>query len=146
MSDEKKNWWQGLFGDSPSPLNQGIAGPNADENIRKLYESLINNNIPPSPIYGPGALAPYKPTPPTPQPLSNIGQLDKLKSTVAISKLAEALPFRVLRQIERVTFGPQGVEDMAYEVVFKSGQIVRFTDIDKFPSEADVARVCLEAP
>lgn len=66
------------------------------------------------------------------------------KTSNALDKLVEALPHRVLANIECMEFF---AGRMAYVITYKGGHEEEFGDnIDAFPSEADVARVILVCP
>lgn len=65
----------------------------------------------------------------------------------AIAHVIKALPYRVVERIEAIRFGPQSVVDPQFEVVFKgNADPVLFDNIDSFPTEADIARICLMCP
>jgi hypothetical protein len=45
-----------------------------------------------------------------------------------------------------IRFGPDGSDDPHFEVIFKSGKVVTFEDVDHFPTDADIARIAVECP
>lgn len=64
------------------------------------------------------------------------------KATAAIDKLIAALPFRVVGKIMFIYFdAPKHI----FQLDFKTGRQMFFDEPDVFPTDADIARVCLES-
>lgn len=68
----------------------------------------------------------------------------QLKIQTAIGRLCDQLPMRLARKIVEVRFGPEGVTDPRFEVVFLGGRVLVFDNVDEFPTDADIARIALE--
>jgi hypothetical protein len=65
-------------------------------------------------------------------------------ATRKIDRLIEQLPLRVLAKIARITFVHGN--PMMFTVAYLDGHRAEFTDIENFPSDADVAKVLVELP
>lgn len=74
------------------------------------------------------------------------------KAQMAMDRLAEQLPMCVAAKISelhlRSTFYPvSNTEDTwRYVVAFIGGRVIEFPVVADFPTDADVARICLECP
>lgn len=88
--------------------------------------------------------AQYKP----PVTWSHTVRPGQAKIDQAIHRAIAAIPVRVAVKTLEIRFGPVNVEMSAkrFEVEFTNGHILAFPDIDTFPTDADIARICLEAP
>jgi DNA-binding GntR family transcriptional regulator len=65
-------------------------------------------------------------------------------ATRKIDQLIAQLPLRVLAKIARINF--INGNPMMFSVAYLDGHRVEFLDIEKFPSDADVAKVLIELP
>jgi hypothetical protein len=68
------------------------------------------------------------------------------KVQLALDRAIEQLPIRLANKIHVIRFGPDGSDDPHFEVIFKSGKVVTFEDVDHFPTDADIARIAVECP
>ena len=75
----------------------------------------------------------------------------EFKAQQAITTVVGQLPMRVATSISRINYthtenshGP--ATDPVFDVVFADGKHIRFTNVDTFPQDEDVARICLECP
>jgi hypothetical protein len=79
-----------------------------------------------------------------------------VKIQEAINKAVAQLPFRLALKIDHIKFGPEVVgfnqltfeheyKDLGFVVKYISGKEIKFYDIDEFPTDADIARIALEA-
>jgi hypothetical protein len=68
------------------------------------------------------------------------------KFQLALDRAIEQLPIRLANKIHVIRFGPDGSDDPHFEVIFKSGKVVTFEDVDHFPTDADIARIAVECP
>ena len=64
----------------------------------------------------------------------------------AMAEFCVQLPMRLARRIVSVQFCFEGVTEPYYEVTFMGGKNIKFYNIDDFPADADIGRVCVEAP
>jgi hypothetical protein len=64
----------------------------------------------------------------------------------AMQRACEQLPLRLAHKISEIRFGPDGVTNPRFEVVYMGGKVIEFDDVDNFPSDADIARIALECP
>lgn len=69
-----------------------------------------------------------------------------IKVERAIETCSLLLPMRLATRISMIRFGPQGVIDPMFEVVFMGGHVITFPDIERFPSDDDLARIAIECP
>lgn len=114
---------------------------NASQSQMNAAQSPYNQyNGPGSPM--PGANL-YRPKPPYHYEIAT--PLGK-KVKVALERTLAELPFRVVTKLDTIRFGPADVTDPRFEVVFKGDKIVEFDNVDTFPTEADIARICLMCP
>lgn len=68
------------------------------------------------------------------------------KIKAAIERVCAELPFRFTFKISEIRFGPEGVTDPGFEVVYMGGKAITFHNIDEFPTDADIGRILLECP
>lgn len=89
------------------------------------------------------------PPPPPPEPPPKYSRSYRpfaYKADAAIERVCEQLPFRLAHKIAEIRFGPDGVVDPMFEVVFMGGKVIQFDNLDTFPTEADIARIAVECP
>ena len=77
-----------------------------------------------------------------------MGLLDLFSSRrTAIDRLISELPLRLLTKVKVVRCGPEGAKVLHFEVVFfQADKTITFDNVDTFPTDADIARICVEAP
>lgn len=68
------------------------------------------------------------------------------KVQMALDRVADALPMRVAHKIVEVRYGPDGATDPRFEVMFMGGRVLTFDNVDDFPTDANIAQICLECP
>lgn len=94
----------------------------------------------------------YSPSPLAPPLYIEVSLPLRSRVQVQIQQAISQIPVSVLRKIKTIRFGPEGVDlaALTFEVVFsdRSGneRIIRFANLDTFPTDADIARICFEAP
>lgn len=70
----------------------------------------------------------------------------ELKVLSALHHASVMLPMRLASRIAEIRFGPEGAVSPCFEVVFTSGRVSRFDNLDTFPTEEDIARIAVECP
>lgn len=73
-------------------------------------------------------------------------ELANRKVKLAVEQCVRELPFRLTHKIQEIRFGPDGVIDPRFEVVYMGGKVIEFENVDSFPTDADIARIALECP
>jgi hypothetical protein len=64
----------------------------------------------------------------------------------AIDNAIRQLPFALARKVQVVRSSGDPRREPWFEVVFIDGRILTFDNLDTFPTDADIARIALEAP
>lgn len=67
------------------------------------------------------------------------------KCHARIDKLVEALPMKLAGRISEIRLEQSG-NNYAFVVIFEGGHELTFENVDEFPTDADLARIALEAP
>lgn len=129
VEDIRLNQWK--FPDGAT-VSRSVA-PTKSDAIKHYFQYMRGNM---------GAYTQVAPPPPS---YIHTSRPNRLKLDMAFKRLAEGLPFRVASTLE-AKFGPEGNTNPAFEIHYSSGHVIRFENIDTFPTEADIARICLEAP
>lgn len=73
-------------------------------------------------------------------------ELRKIKIRLAVDRCVAQIPFRLAHRIQEIRFGPDGVIDPHFEVVYMGGKVIEFENVDTFPTDADIARIALDCP
>lgn len=75
----------------------------------------------------------------------------EFKAQQAITTVVQQIPMRVATSISKIVYehtennsGPP--TNPVFAVIFTNAHYIKFTNVDSFPLEEDVARICLEAP
>jgi hypothetical protein len=55
------------------------------------------------------------------------------------------LPWRIARHIQSLAFWYDEPQ-LRFVLVFDNGHKLEFTDVDRFPTDADIAQIALECP
>lgn len=79
----------------------------------------------------------------TPSPVVAVAPMTVV-ATRKIDQLIEQLPLRALAKIARISFHTG--DPMMFVVAYMDGHRCEFVDIEKFPSDSDVAKVLIELP
>lgn len=71
-----------------------------------------------------------------------------LKADRAVKQVIANIPFAVANKVVAVKLSRTDVpmNERWFEVSYVNGRVTRFDNIDTFPTEADIVRICFEAP
>lgn len=71
-----------------------------------------------------------------------------LKADCAVKQVIANIPFAAANKVVAVKLSRADVpmNERWFEVSYVNGRVTRFDNIDTFPTEADIVRICFEAP
>lgn len=121
-----------------------------DANYRAALGASLKNYGLPSPGKGGGVgaaalIAPTIPVPP--RPLVEVANTVYKKTHDAIGRLINELPYNVCRAIRNIQFFDTDAAGPRYVVTFNAPQdALTFENVNEFPTDADIAHICLVAP
>jgi hypothetical protein len=80
-----------------------------------------------------------------PLPMSITINFTEAKIKLQADEAMRKLPWRIARHIQSLAFWHDEPQ-LRFEIVFDNGHKLEFTDVDRFPSDADIAQIALECP